>query len=269
MIDLLKIDEFVPKINVTEISRAATIISGINAGRMRSGEHFHDVIGTYYEYAYVVTPDTTDLDDYYRLHDLVTSPDLKHSVMVPFAQGYSKFEAYINAADDQLIYGRGAMPVWDDMTFVIVANDPARYPDEVWVPANTAEGGCLIIDGHSFDVVVSEFRRTARVLEHDSGRNMYGQTIRYPLGTYHDYELVIDRLGDSAQYDDLYYLLTAPVESHVVELWSNGQKIELQVHVSNVIDKLVGVSEKTWLWGDMKVLFEAVELNREAETWSI
>jgi len=267
--NLLKIDDFTPDVNITEISRAATIISGINAGRMRSGEHFHDVIGTYYEYAYAISPHTSLMEDYYRLHELVTAPDLKHSVLVPFAQGYTSFDAHIVAANDRLIYGKNDRDVWDDLTFVITADEPARYPTEKWMPINTAESGCLVVDGYSFDVVVSDLQRMSTVWERDSGRNMYGQTIRYPLGTYHDYELTIDRMDSATQYDDLYYLLTAPVESHTVELWSNGKKIVLRAHVSSLVDKLVRWTKKTWLWGEMKVRFEAAELSKEASTWSI
>ena len=259
MIHLLYIDGEAQEVQVESITRKATIVSGLNAGRMRSGDRFYDVIGTYYDYGFSVYPDYGQLDRYAALQRKIASAELQNTFIVPFGQGYMRFEGFINQANDHLETAI-SKTLWSDMAFTVEASGPERFAGEVWTPANATEGGALVVDGYGFDVAVSSLRRVAEVHENNSARNMYGKMNRYPIGTYQSYEMEIGTLGSHAQYDDLYYLLSAPVEYHDIEVRLPEGKIELRAHVSSISDKLIAVSKKEWLWGEMRLTFDAVNL---------
>ena len=77
------------------------------------------------------------------------------------------------------------------------------------------------IDGQEFNVIVTELARKGRVSESKlSGDVKSGAHFRDIIGTYYDYEMTVGSNALSeTEYDALFEILTAPVESHA-SLWS-------------------------------------------------
>lgn len=76
------------------------------------------------------------------------------------------------------------------------------------------------IDGQEFNVIVTELARKGRVSESKlSGDVKSGAHFRDIIGTYYDYEMTVGSNALSeTEYDALFEILTAPVESHEVVL---------------------------------------------------
>ena len=74
------------------------------------------------------------------------------------------------------------------------------------------------IDGQEFNVIVTELARKGRVSESKlSGDVKSGAHFRDIIGTYYDYEMTVGSNALSeTEYDALFEILTAPVESTVV-----------------------------------------------------
>lgn len=76
----------------------------------------------------------------------------------------------------------------------------------------------IIIDGKEYRVALVNLQRTANVLDKFANRTEDGVLHREVIGTFYNYQLEIGIVNDIALYDELFEVLAAPVESHIVEL---------------------------------------------------
>ena len=114
------------------------------------------------------------------------------------------------------------------------------------------------VDGHSYNVSVSSLQRKAAILD---GENA-GRMERDIIGTYYNYTLGIDpKLMTPAEYDALYEILTAPVDSHALVVPYGQGTISFSAYISNAEDALKRMAG-TNLWSDLKVNFIAMEPKR-------
>ena len=119
------------------------------------------------------------------------------------------------------------------------------------------------VDGRAFDVVVSSLQRKASILDgKNAGRTLSGRMERDIIGTYYNYTLGIDpKLLTHDEYDTLYEILTAPVDSHGLVLPYGQGTISFDAYISNADDTLKRLG-RTNLWSDLSVNFVAVEPKR-------
>ena len=95
----------------------------------------------------------------------------------------------------------------------------------------------IIIDGQSYPVRVLELKRTANILDKYAERTEDGILHREVIGTYYNYQLKIGvKANERALYNELFDVLSAPVESHAVEL--PHDHIEFDGYFSSIQDSI-------------------------------
>lgn len=116
------------------------------------------------------------------------------------------------------------------------------------------------VDGIEYNVLVTSLSRSGKVKESKlSGDVKSGNRFRDIIGTYYNYEMEIgtDRLSP-ADYDALYEVLTAPVESHTVALpYGRNGTMEFEAYVQQVDDDLKRDADAARMWAGMTVTFYA------------
>lgn len=125
----------------------------------------------------------------------------------------------------------------------------------------------LTVDGTTYNVNVTELKRSAAVLDgENAGRTKAGVMVRDIIGTYYNYTLTIEAPnGDLADYDSLYQVLSAPVNSHWVDVPFGQGLLTFSAYVSNVDDSLRfkrGYNNGPARWGEMSVTFTAMQPQR-------
>lgn len=115
------------------------------------------------------------------------------------------------------------------------------------------------VDGIEYNVLVTSLSRSGKVKESKlSGDVKSGNRFRDIIGTYYNYEMEIgtDRLSP-ADYDSLYEVLTAPVESHTVSLpYGRNGTMEFEAYIQQVDDDLKR-DDAERMWAGMTVTFYA------------
>lgn len=123
------------------------------------------------------------------------------------------------------------------------------------------------IDGKGFSGVgVESLKRSFRIPDGTNAGNMLsGDYERDLVGTYYDYDLVITT-SDLAvnEYDALFEALSAPVNSHMVEMPYGMTSITFEAMIESGGDELIPMDEGTW-WGDLNVTIRAKKPQRLAE----
>lgn len=77
----------------------------------------------------------------------------------------------------------------------------------------------IIIDNKAYAVRITELKRTADILDKYAERDEKGELHREVIGTYYNYQLKIGvKMGERELYNELFDVLSAPVDCHDVEL---------------------------------------------------
>lgn len=123
------------------------------------------------------------------------------------------------------------------------------------------------IDGRGFSGVgVESLKRSFRIPDGtNAGDMLSGDYERDLLGTYYDYDLVITT-SDLAvnEYDALFEALSAPVNSHTVEMPYGMTSITFEAMIEGGDDELIPMDDGTW-WGNLNVTIRAKKPQRLAE----
>lgn len=118
------------------------------------------------------------------------------------------------------------------------------------------------VDGQAFRVSIPAggVQRQGRVLDRDTAsRTTSGTMKRDIIGTYYNYVLQIDAKElDVNEYDALYETLSAPVDSHTLEVPYGQGTLVFEAYVSNADDNLKLAANGFNLWGDLSVTFTAM-----------
>lgn len=117
-----------PNVNVLSLKRSFSVMDGSNAGRVMDGTLKRDIIGTYYNYSIEIASDYSDLEEYDKLYEVISSPEDSHEIVVPYGQGTLTFRAYVANGDDELIHKRDSFNKWNNLTFNFIAMKPQRRP---------------------------------------------------------------------------------------------------------------------------------------------
>lgn len=123
------------------------------------------------------------------------------------------------------------------------------------------------IDGKGFSGVgVESLKRSFRIPDGtNAGDMLSGDYERDLVGTYYDYDLVITT-SDLAvnEYDALFEALSAPVNSHTVEMPYGMTSITFEAMIEGGDDELIPMDDGTW-WGNLNVTIRAKKPQRLAE----
>lgn len=111
---------------------------------------------------------------------------------------------------------------------------------------------------------VLSVKRTFAILDgENAGRTMDGAMQRDIVGTYYNYNLVIDPMeSDPEEYDALYEAISSPVDSHEVIFPYGRSVLTFRAYVANGEDELFDASSGMNRWDNLTVNFVAMEPQR-------
>jgi len=112
----------------TKITRGFQILDGDNVGRLMNGSMERDVIGTYYNYTWELSP--CDYEEYDELYEILSAPVDSHIITVPYGRNSTKtYEAYVTSGQDELVrVDDNGNNYWEGLSIQFIATDPARRP---------------------------------------------------------------------------------------------------------------------------------------------
>lgn len=121
------------------------------------------------------------------------------------------------------------------------------------------------VDGVGYPGVnVLSLKRTFAVMDGDNaGRTMDGAMRRDIIGTYYNYnmELTSD-YSDLSEYDALYEVLSAPVDSHTIVVPYGQGTLAFEAYVANGDDELLHKRDTFNKWQNLSVNFVAMKPQR-------
>ena len=122
------------------------------------------------------------------------------------------------------------------------------------------------IDGKYFNVFIPQDgieRNFAIVDTDDAGRVLTGTMERDIIGTFYNYTIKMDtNLLSFAEYDELYEILSAPVDSHIIIVPYAQDTLRFEAYVTQGKDVLNRMSKKGNHWKQLSVNFIAMEPER-------
>lgn len=107
----------------------------------------------------------------------------------------------------------------------------------------------LTIDNVSYPVHIAELNRSADVLDATAYRTEDGILHRKVIGTYINYTASIGIEDDVDLYDRLFTVLSAPVESHMVQFPNETEP--QQRYISQVADKISRILSNGTLYKEL------------------
>ena len=124
----------------------------------------------------------------------------------------------------------------------------------------------VTIDGTSFDVGVEYIKRQARIEDGpNAGNSKRGDWIRDVYGTFYDYILAFDTSSGLSRedYDTMYGILTAPVESHTLVVPYGQSTLSFEAGITGAEDNVILMDNGT-VWGNLSITFRAKSPQRLA-----
>ena len=116
------------------------------------------------------------------------------------------------------------------------------------------------IDGVGYPGVgVESLTRSALIKDgQNAGELMSGEYERDLVGTYYHYTLVLSGMEPGSQdYDAMYEVLTAPVNSHQVVMPYGQGTLSFQAYIQNAGDALIAMTDTENWWGNLTIQFMA------------
>lgn len=125
------------------------------------------------------------------------------------------------------------------------------------------------IDGKEFNVTVPSggIQRSFSVLDTDkTGRSQSGDMIRDIIGTYYNYSIAINtKLLKNKEYDDLYEIISSPVEYHMLTVPYGQTTLTFKAYVTSGTDSFDTVGKNgAKRWKGLKLNFVAMSPQRRA-----
>jgi len=125
------------------------------------------------------------------------------------------------------------------------------------------------VDGKAFSGIgVESLKRSFRIPDgKNAGDMLSGDYERDIIGTYYDYTLRISIADFPAnEYDVLYEILSAPVNSHIVEMpYGKNKTMTYEAMIETGEDELSVMNTDFSEWADLSVAFRAKKPQRLAE----
>lgn len=120
------------------------------------------------------------------------------------------------------------------------------------------------IDGVGYNVGVVSIHRTANIKDGPNADNaLSGKRWRDVQGTFYDYTMEVSADGMSREdYDTMYEVLSAPVDSHVLVAPYGQTTISFTAYIEVVEDDVLYMDDGT-AWGNLTVNLYAQEAKRK------
>lgn len=125
----------------------------------------------------------------------------------------------------------------------------------------------LMIDGRNYNVLVSAIKRNAQIQDGgNAGRTLDGTMMRDPRGTLYAYTMDIDAVNTAlAEYDALYEVLSAPVDSHSITVPYGQTTKTFDAYITDVNDETAWQRGGRTKWDGLTVKFVSMALLRLPE----
>ena len=122
------------------------------------------------------------------------------------------------------------------------------------------------LDGIEFaKAVVPVVKRNFQILDgENAGRQIITAKMeRDIIGTFYNYSLKLDRrFISNEEYDEIYELISAPVDSHIIEVPFGQTLLTFEAYVTNGSDELSIINDDERIWGNLQINFIAMEPQR-------
>ena len=124
----------------------------------------------------------------------------------------------------------------------------------------------LTIDGVEFSKATIELKRSFQVLDgENSGRVLTGDMMRDVIGTYYNYSAKVDSsFMTLEEYDELYEIISAPVESHTIEVPYGQTTYVYKAYITNGSDDYIKQEGNDNFWNNLSFNFIAMSPKRRA-----
>lgn len=116
------------RVSYQSLQRAFQLLSGENAGTMKTGRENRDLIGTAYSYALRVEPDPAYPADYDAFYEAISAPVESHSIIMPYGQSTMSFQACVDSGEDTYSGKCGGVKWWTGLTVRFSHLYPQRLP---------------------------------------------------------------------------------------------------------------------------------------------
>ena len=115
------------------------------------------------------------------------------------------------------------------------------------------------IDGASYNISIINLTRKAIIKDgKNAGNVMSGEYVRDVVGTYYNYTITIGTKNlDAVEYDNLFEVLSAPVDFHSVEMPYGQGVITFDAYITDVSDELRRMRDEGNLWANLDITFYA------------
>ncbi len=111
------------------LSREADIADGPLSKRSMAWRMRRDLAGTFYNYTLAFDTTYLNVAQYDALYDRLTAPVDSHKLVVPYAQGFIEYEAYITKVTDSLLSCIHGVRRWGNLAVTFTAVEPQRRPN--------------------------------------------------------------------------------------------------------------------------------------------
>lgn len=121
------------------------------------------------------------------------------------------------------------------------------------------------VDGVAYPKLhVTSLKRSFSVMDGpNAGRVMNYDMVRDVGGTFYNYSLSFDPdLSDREEYDTFYEVISAPVDSHMIEVPYGQGVMAFKAYVSNGEDELLTLYDAAGNWGNLSINFVAMSPQR-------
>lgn len=120
----------------------------------------------------------------------------------------------------------------------------------------------ITLDGRTFSTLhVTKLTRTFSVLDgENAGRVMSGGMQRDIIGTFYNYQVEIDPDAASREdYDDFFYAISAPVDSHSLTVPFAQTTYTFEAYVTQGQDELTAMEDSANRWENLSFNFVAMD----------
>lgn len=125
---------------------------------------------------------------------------------------------------------------------------------------------CFKIDGIEFTkAVVSNPERSFSITDGENAGRLIttAKMERDVLGTFYNYTITIDHsFMSDEEYSELYELISAPVDSHILEVPYNNETLVFEAYITSGKDKLLGIRKDKNIWSELSLSFVAMAPQR-------
>ncbi len=125
--NVFSIDGIELRLEVVKLEREFSVTDTENSGRLKNYDMYREIAGTFYNYTMEIEPIVQYREDYDTFYQMISAPETKHRLVVPYAQKTLEFEAYVTKGKDSL-QRRNGKNLWHGLSVHFVAMSPQRRP---------------------------------------------------------------------------------------------------------------------------------------------